>query len=821
MKAVIMAGGEGSRLRPLTCNRPKPMVPVLDRPVMAYAIDLLKRHGITQIAVTLQYMPEVIKEYFGDGSRFGVELHYFVEETPLGTAGSVRNAASFLDQTFLVISGDALTDINLREAVSFHRATGALATLVLSRVDCPLEYGVVVAAEDGRIIRFLEKPGWSEVFSDTVNTGIYVLEPEVFSYYAPERFFDFSKDLFPLLLRENKPLYGVVMPGYWCDIGNVTAYLDAQRDFLAGKINLPIPGKEIGEKCYVGEETRIDPAARIEGPVFIGSRCEVEAGALVAAYSVLGRGCIVQPHASIKRSVLWENVYVGRRAALRGAVICSRVQVHARAAVYEGAVIGDESTIKEGGTLKPEVKLWPCKLVETGTTVNRSIVWGTRLGRAIFGNQGVTGLVNAEISPEFAATLGAAFASSLGGGCRVVVSCDGHPASRMLERAIVSGLLSGGAAVQGIGQGTTPMHRFAVRSLGAAGGAHVKVVAVEPEKVNILLTDGRGADISRSLERKIENLMAREDFARADAAGIKEAGFAPGIHEAYVGAILHGLDLDNLRRANFTLCGLYEPENLQRLIEPLCREAGVTLQWMGESNGDSGPRAESCVNLCSCLAETVVQERANAGFILSADGEKMVLIDNLGRVIEDDRFVALIALYILKTRGGPVIAPVTAPRAIETMAVRYGARVIRTKAAARDFINAVAEHGGAEFMPYLDPLHALFGILNYLAQHRIALSDLVDEIPSFYLARKSIPVGWNYKGRVIRELVQEKAHDPASLELIDGVKVFHPDGWALVLPDPETPVCRVLSEGTSMELAEALADFYASRIGAIINRAST
>lgn len=229
VKAIIMAGGEGSRLRPLTCGRPKPMVPVLNKPIMTHIINLLKEHGFYDIGVTLQYQPQAIRDYFGNGSEYGVNLQYFVEETPLGTAGSVKNAAGFLDETFVVISGDALTDLDLSRALEFHREQGALATLVLTRVDCPLEYGVVITEKDGKITRFLEKPGWGEVFSDTVNTGIYVLEPDVLDYFAPGRMFDFSKDLFPLLLREKKPLFGLVLSGYWCDIGILKTKVTTER----------------------------------------------------------------------------------------------------------------------------------------------------------------------------------------------------------------------------------------------------------------------------------------------------------------------------------------------------------------------------------------------------------------------------------------------------------------------------------------------------------------------------------------------------------------------------------------------------------------
>ncbi|HBK68857.1 MAG TPA: nucleotidyltransferase, partial [Firmicutes bacterium] len=258
MKAIVMAGGKGTRLRPLTCKLPKPMVPIAGRPMMEYIIELLKRYNFTEIGVTLFYLPEIISNYFGDGKDYGVSLQYFIEETPLGTAGSVKNAENFLDQTFLVISGDALTDINLHEVLAFHRTRQALVTIVLTKVNNPLDYGVVITDVEGKIKRFLEKPGWGEVFSDTVNTGIYVIEPEVFQYYEKNKAVDFSKDLFPRLLEAGKPLYGFVAEGYWSDVGNLNQYRQANYDLLARKINFDLQGQEIAPGIWAGEGTEID-----------------------------------------------------------------------------------------------------------------------------------------------------------------------------------------------------------------------------------------------------------------------------------------------------------------------------------------------------------------------------------------------------------------------------------------------------------------------------------------------------------------------------------------------------------------------------------
>jgi len=301
MKAVIMAGGEGSRLRPLTCSRPKPMVPVANKPVMQHIVELLKKHGFEDIAVTLLYMPEAIKEYFDDGRDYGVNIFYFIEDTPLGTAGSVKNAEEFLDDTFIVISGDALTDADLRKALEFHNAKGSIATLLLKKVDIPLEYGVVVTDDEGRITRFLEKPSWGEVFSDTVNTGMYILSPEVLKLVPKNEMFDFSKDLFPLILKERMPIYGYIIDDYWCDIGDPQAYIQSHIDILNGKVRINIPAKEIEKNIWVGEGTEIDDPSCLRAPCIIGSYSKIKKNSIIGEYSVIGDFNIIGEGTSIKR----------------------------------------------------------------------------------------------------------------------------------------------------------------------------------------------------------------------------------------------------------------------------------------------------------------------------------------------------------------------------------------------------------------------------------------------------------------------------------------------------------------------------------------
>jgi len=321
MKAVVMAGGAGSRLRPLTMARPKPMVPMVNKPVMAHILDLLKRHGLTDVAVTLQYMADVIQDYFGDGSALGMNLHYFIEDVPLGTAGSVKNAQDFLDETFIVISGDAVTDIDLTGLIEFHKAKGALVTIALYKVPNPLEYGVVITDEEGRITQFLEKPSWGEVISDQVNTGIYVIEPRALDYFEKGKPFDFSKDLFPMLLSNGEPMYGFVVSGYWCDVGNIQEYMRATFDFLEGKVRLEEPGERLNGNIWVGKDVEIAPDARLYGPIYLGDEVKIKGGVIIQGPAVVRDYTIVDNRAFIERSIIWRNCYIGEGVEVRGAVI--------------------------------------------------------------------------------------------------------------------------------------------------------------------------------------------------------------------------------------------------------------------------------------------------------------------------------------------------------------------------------------------------------------------------------------------------------------------------------------------------------------------
>ncbi len=797
-----MAGGSGSRLRPLTCDLPKPMVPVMAKPVMTYSIELLKRYGIKDIGITLQYLPQVIEDYFQDGSAFGVKLHYFVEETPLGTAGSVKNAEKFLDETFIVVSGDALTDINISRAVKFHKEKKAIATLVLKKVQVPLEYGVVITDESGAVTRFLEKPNWSEVFSDTVNTGIYILEPEVLTYFKAGQKFDFSQDLFPLLLEKGKPMYGYITDEYWCDIGNLQTYLQAHYDMLSGNVRFPIPGIKIGENIWVGENVDIDPEARLEGPCYIGDYTRIREGAYIGPFTVIGRYNDIGPHTSIKKSVLWDYNTLSRCVEIRGAAVCNKADIRERVSIYEGAVVGNGCTLKPRVSVKPDVKIWPEKVIEHGTMVQCNVIWGTKLCRTLFGKNGIAGKINVDLDPRFAVRLGAALGAELKPNKRVAVSCDDNAGSAMLKYGIISGLLSSGAEVLDLGMLTTPILRYMVPYFGLSGGVHVFEDKKVDGNVGIHFIDKDGGNFSPSFERQIENAFVREDFQRVAADRIPTVQSFVNIPLFYAKALQKSVDAAVIQNYGFKVLFSTPSRLVASIAETILSDVGCELHIAEDSIPLELEKAKARQYSLACHVDS--------------DGEEIELYDENGKRVPREVCDVLRGFLCLSANDKKeVVVPYTAPTVIESMARSLQGKVIRTKTSRYALMNEVIKregNGSGVFLLYSDAIAMLLKLLEVLAKEHKTLSELVSTIPRFYMKEKVIECPWEDKGKVMRWLIQEESKGNKVVELFEGVKVHHKNGWALVLPDPEEAVCRVYSQGVSEEYAEELTKFYEDKI---------
>ena len=821
MKAVVMAGGEGTRLRPLTSSRPKPLVPILNKPCMQHTIELLKRYGITDIVVTLYYLADEIEGYFGDGSELGVNLIYTVEDTPLGTAGSVKKAEEYLkDDTFIIVSGDALTDLDVEKALAFHKEKGSVATLVLQHVDNPLEFGVVITDDNGRIRRFLEKPSWGEVFSDTVNTGMYILEPSIFEYMQHDKNYDWSQDIFPQILAEEKPMFGYVLGEYWTDVGSLQQYRQAQYEMLGGMTKLPIEGRREGGDIWIGTGTEIDPNARIIGPVCIGKNCRIKANAHIGPDTVIGDNCLIEEGATLQRAIVWDSNYIGARSRLTGCTVCFRCTIKEDVDVQEGAVVGDRCHIEAGSTIRPLIKLWPDKIIEAGSVVTMSLIWGSKWQGALFRNLGVSGIANVEMTPDFACKLGASYGAFLKKGATVITSRDSTLVCRMLKRGLIAGLVSIGVNVLDNEGMPLPVTRHTIRSSNAAGGVHIRLAPDQPNLALVEFFDKNGIYLSTNGQRKIETIFYREDFGRTAADEVGAIEFVPRAIEQYSQDFFRLLNTEAVQKRNFKVIVDYAYNRISGVLPQMLGQLETeTIALNAYTDAKKSPKTEADrEGFVHNLSEYLLTLKADMGVFLGDDGERLTVVDETGSILSGSDLLAVFALLVARVKPGAQVAvPVTAPSTIERILAEYGGGVIRTKTDVRALMGTAAEGKGEialagdtmggfifpEFHPAFDGLFSFAKLLEMLALQNMTLSEVRKLLPPYFMASETVSCPWEVKGRIMRVLTAES--EGTQTELVDGIKTYGNDGsWVLVLPDASEPNFRIYAEAQSQDAANEL-----------------
>lgn len=826
IKAVIMAGGQGTRLRPLTSNQPKPMVPVANKPLMEHTVGLLKKYSFDDIVVTLQFLPTLIANYFGDGSSWGVNVSYITEESPLGTAGSVRNARAFLDSPFLVVSGDALTDIDPSEVVEFHRSRGSMVTIVLKKVPDPLEFGLVITDGDGRISRFLEKPGWGEVFSDTINTGIYVIEPEVLSFIPDDRPFDFSQDLFPQLLEDGIPMYGYVADGYWCDVGNLEQYLAVHRDILDGLVDVKIAGHKLENNIWIGDGVEIDESAKISGPVLLGNHVKVEAGTKLREYSVLGHNVVVKRDNFIHRAVVMDNTYIGPSCHIRGTLIGRNCDIKSGVRIDEGAVLGDDCLVGDNAIINPGVLIFPFKTVDSRATINSSIIWESRGMRSVFGNRGVSGLINVDVTPEKAVRLGMAYGSSLPSNSQVVTSRDGTRAARIIKRALMAGLNATGVHVRDLQVCPIPVNRFTIDSHNDQGGIDIRTSDSDSQWLYISFYDNEGRNLDSNARRAIERIYTRNDFRRAFLDEMGEIYYPARAIESYARAIEERLDIDLIVAREFKVVFDYGYGAASLILPTLLGKLGCEVLSLNAYTDEkmlihSRPPREESLNR---LGEVVKSFNADLGLLFDNAAERMALVDDRGNPVTGaDLLVVMTDLVTRTIPPGKIAVPTNQPAAVEELAVKRGFEVAHTKVdrsalmaeVRKDNIVFAGLGDGSfifpDFMPVFDAIMTFAKLLEMLAGTGETLSKMVSELPSYHIMSRQVVTSWEAKGAVMRQLLE--THQSDGVDSTDGMKVaWAPNRWVLVLPDLEEPVLHLYAEGSDEGDCKEILDRYESEI---------
>ena len=831
MKAFLLAGGFGTRLRPLTLSLPKPMVPMGNVPMMQHVVNLLVQNDFDDITFMLHYQPEVITSHFGDGQAFKARFIYVKPDVDLGTAGCLRPGAQNQEITepVLVISGDVLTDIDLKAVWEFHKKKEALATIVLTRSHNPLQYGVVIAGADGRIQRFLEKPSWGEVFSDTINTGIYVLSPEILRQLPEGQPYDFSKDLFPKLLADGEALYGYVAKGYWKDVGDLTEYRMSHLDILDGKIELAIPGKPLKNYPNVraGAGTVIEDDVKFQGAVILGANCHIGRGADIRR-SVLGNNVQVGGGSSVRNSVVWDSSVLDAESALREAIVGRGVTMGKRVRVEVGCVVADGCSIGSDARLKPWVKMWPQKKLEEGATLSTSLVWGERWAKALFGSYGVVGLTNIEITPEFAAKMGAAYGAYLGPGAYVITSRDAHRSSRMIKRSFISGLLSSGVKVGDLRTAPVPVVRYELGKEGEKGGVHVRQSPFDARLTDILLFEKDGSDLSLSKERAIEQLFMREDFRRAPPEEIGEITVPPRAQEYYRTGFLRTIDVESIRKANLKIVIDYSHSDASTIFPHILGQFGVEVMALNAhlAVGRIMRSPKEFQQALEQLSRVVTTLGASVGVLMDNGAEKLFLVDEKGRIIPDEVALTLVGDLVIRSRETSRIAyPVQCSSLLEKMAAVEGVHVHRTRTAARHILHAAMQPdvgfvgdgvGGfifPHFQPAFDAMYGVAKILELMAKTGLSLGAAWDGIPEkIRMSHQRIPCAWDKKGLVMRLAQEEGRQHKHKTELIDGVKIYLDDGWVLILPDANEAYCHIWAESDTQKQADGILSEYAEKI---------
>jgi len=651
------------------------------------------------------------------------------------------------------------------------------------------------------------------VFSDTINTGIYVLEPEVLRHIPDDRPYDFSKELFPHLLEMGRPIYGHVLDGYWQDVGTLDQFRQANFDALDGAVQLEIPGLRLRGNVWVSEEVDIDELEPVVGPAFVAVNSRISDGASIGAYTVLSRGVIVREGARIARSVIDAGTYLGRSSVVEGAILGRSCDIRDHVRVHEGVAIGDEVTIGAEASIFPGVRVYPFKEIETGAQIHESIVWETRAAKSVFGRDGATGLVNVDLTPETAVRLAAALGTALRRGSRVVASRASADACRMIQRAIIAGLTSSGVHVADLRISPAAVTRHVLKTQGLAAGVHVGRSSLDPELIQVRVFEWPGSQMSEALQKEVEKHYGRQEIRRATFGEVGETTYPARVRESYAQDILDALDIERIRSRGFRVAIDYGHSpaafTLPLVLGPLGVEAIGTRGFFVED-----PTAE----LEPLDARRIVTGvGADLGVVLDRAAERLLLVDEHGDAIAPDLGMLLVVrLLALSGRAGQVAVPVTTTDLVDDLVEGSQLTVLRTpaslseltRAATQDgVVLAAAPTGGFVFpdvVPGYDSVTALCKLLELLAGQEEPLSALVAGLSKPMLVHRALPCPWGRKGLVMRLLNEHLSS--RRLDLLDGVKAYDERGWVQALPDPDEPFVHVYAEGATAEQSEELAD---------------
>lgn len=795
MKAIILAGGFGTRIQPLTNSMPKPMLPILNRPMMEHIIIKLRDElGIKEMAVLLYFKPEIIKDHFGDGSALGVKITYVQPDDDYGTAGAVAFAREFLDDTFIIVSGDLVTDFDFKKIQKFHQKKKSQLTITLTSVENPLQFGVVIANEENRIEKFLEKPSWGEVFSDTINTGIYIIEPEILNYIPHGENFDFAKDLFPTLMANEIPLWGYSSEGYWRDVGNPQSYREVYDDIFKGLIKLPYKGKKVDFKngvAYVEDGAHYHEKIRINGTVIIGKNSKIAEGVTLSNVSI-GENVKIKKHSEISNSICWNDVAIGQKTVLNNSVICNDNSIKDEVKAKFGVIMAEHCQIGKKVSFEKDIMMWPDKIIDANSVVSNNVIWGNKYKSSIFEDGKVIGRTNIELSCEMSVKLAESFGSILPIGSLVYISRDYHKSSRMLKRAFLSGILSTGIDVLDIENVPSNVMRHCLANHESiAAGIHFRQSVENPENTEIVLYTSEGLAIDSKLAKSIERIFFRENFRRVNYTEIGEISNETNLENRYIEAVIQKLDIDIFKNNSLKIATDIMFGSTANIYPKIMNHLGVENILLNGYHDDKS-LSKISTNVTKShkeMGNIVKAMNLDCGFLIYPNGQKFQIIDDEGQLVYDyiTLLVVLHLLDVTTSKKLKIFLPAWAPDCIEykNLDITRG-KLNNLKAADLKEYDLIATTDGhfafSEFGLNRDAVFSSFKILELLQKSNQKLSKIIAKLPHFAYKGENVACPSQYKGKMMRKFLEDGKNKKTSS--IDGVKIWvSNDEWILMVPD--------------------------------------
>ena len=827
MKAVVMAGGFGTRIQPLTNSRPKPMLPIMNKPMMEHTMMMLRDLGIKEFIVLLYFKPEIIQDYFKDGSDFGIKITYVVPDGDYGTAGAVKLAQEHIgDDNFIIISGDLVTDFDFEKLFDFHKSKKAKLSIGLTSVENPLQFGVVIANEDDVIEKFLEKPSWGEVFSDTINTGIYIIEPEILDYIPKNENFDFAKDLFPSLMQKEIPLMACNLSGYWRDVGNPESYREVFEDILNHKVNFKIHGevkKYPDGVLYTFGKYELDSSVEIIGTVVLDKNVTVKKGAKLNNV-VIGENVTIGNSCKIRNSVFWEDIEVEKNVSLDNSVICNNNVIGKNVKAKAGLILAQGCEIGELASFEQDVTIWPDKKVEAASIVSHNLILGNKYKNSIFENGSVSGKSNVELSCEMATKLAEAFGVQLPVGSTVIVGRDEDKSSRMLKRAFLGGLLSAGINVLDIKNTPPSVLRFTLTNRNdLVGGVHFKRCVVDTTSSVITLFNEEAIRLDSNSAKSIEKAFFTEKFRRVD---FNQIG---SIHETmhhaecmdYKEAIEKKVDHKIIKCGSFKvavdLMHGTTSEIFPKLLNVSTLDNIVLNAYYDENKLSNISTLEK--NACSNISSIVKSLEYDMGIVVCPNAQTITLITEEGIVLDKVKALyCVLSLLNMDPKEGQkrVFLPTWAPdiKTFDNLEIQKG-KYSNFKASQLKEYDLIATVDGnfsfTEFGYTRDAMYASLKIMELLSCHNVKLSECSHVIEDFYYKTFKIDCSQALKGKMMRKFLEDSKGKRSSSD--DGVKIWEDkNDWILMIPDQYSEHLNIYIQAIDDSNGEAIYEKYSSKI---------